>query len=181
MDYVQALDPSKLTLGLTVLSFITAPFASPSYNLPILLFGILAQQQENADGTALQTFSAMLGGSAIFDIIWLSTHEQNWFTRLLTILLLILKVPTFIAFALALRQQRGSLGGFSGLSGIRGGDLGGATVWESMPGGFGSARNNGYQNVDEDPAPFVRTPTAPPPAPTAQPAAAAAPGAYQTV
>ncbi|KAJ7487606.1 hypothetical protein B0H11DRAFT_1664055, partial [Mycena galericulata] len=121
----KGLDPSKLTLGLTALSFIISPFASPPYNLPILLFGTLAQQQENSDGQALQTV-CLLGVSVVFDIIWMimPEHDQSGFIRFLTLLLVLLKIPTFIAFGLALRQRGGS---FSGLGGIRGGDLGGAT------------------------------------------------------
>ncbi|KAJ7181667.1 hypothetical protein C8R43DRAFT_1229473 [Mycena crocata] len=180
MEFVQGLDPSKLTLASTALSFIISPFAAPPYNLPILLFGTLAQQQEGSDGQALQIFTGLLGGSAIFDVIWMMNNEQNGFIKFLTFVLLLLKIPTFVAFALAVRQRGGQ---FSGL-GIRGGDLGGATVWDSMPGGFGSGGNNGYQNVDEErPAPYSR-PAPPPTMPVAQPAAAqapAAPGAYQTV
>ncbi|KAJ7254104.1 hypothetical protein B0H12DRAFT_571692 [Mycena haematopus] len=126
MDFVQNLDPSKLTLGLTALSFIISPFSSPAYNLPIMLFGVVAAQlQESADGQALQLFTGLLGGSAIFDIIWMTQNEQSGFIRLLTIVLQIGKIPTFIAFALALRQRGG--GQFAGL-GIRGGDLSGATA-----------------------------------------------------
>ncbi|KAJ7169888.1 hypothetical protein C8R46DRAFT_216637 [Mycena filopes] len=157
MDYVQGLDPSKLTLGLT--------------------------SQENSDGQALQTFTGLLGASVIFDIVWMLNNEQSGFIKFLSLLLLLLKVPTFVAFGLALRQRGGQ---FSGL-GIRGNDLGGATVWDSMPGGFGAGGNSGYQNVDEErPAQYSR-PAPPPTMPVAQPAAAqapaaAAPGAgYQTV
>ncbi|KAJ7932392.1 hypothetical protein B0H13DRAFT_1955233 [Mycena leptocephala] len=178
MDFVQNLDPSKLTLGLTALSFVISPFAAPVYNLPILLFGHLAQTQEQ-DGQALQIFTGLLGGSAIFDVIWMASNEQNGFIRFLTILLLILKMPTFVAFGLALRQRGGQLGGL----GIRSNDLSGATVWDSMPGGFGSGGNNGYQNLDEErPAQYSR-PAPPPSMPVAQPAAQApaAPGGYQTV
>ncbi|KAJ6604658.1 hypothetical protein DFH09DRAFT_1300843 [Mycena vulgaris] len=180
MDYVQGLDPSKLTLALTALSFVISPFVSPPYNLPILLFGTLAQQQEGSDSQALQTFTGLLGASAIFDIVWMINNEQNGFIKLLTIVLLILKIPTFVAFGLALRQRGAQ---FNGL-GIRGGDLGGATVWDSMPGGFGSAGNNGYQNVDEERPAHSFRPTAPPSMPIPQPTAQApaAPGAgYQTV
>ncbi|KAJ6610903.1 hypothetical protein B0H10DRAFT_2058519 [Mycena sp. CBHHK59/15] len=179
MDYVQGLDPAKLTLALTALSFIISPFAAPPYNLPILLFGTLAQQQESSDGLqSLQTFTGLLGASAVFDVIWMMRNEQSGFIKFLTFLLLILKLPTFVAFGLALRQRGGQLG-----LGIRGGDLGGATVWDSMPGGFGSGGNNGYQNVDDErPAQYSR-PAPPPSVPVAQPAAqpTAAPGAYQTV
>jgi len=181
MDYVQGLDPSKLTLALTALSFVLSPFAAPPYNLPILLFGTLAQQQEGSDSQALQTFTALLGASAIFDVVWMIRNDQSGFIKFLTFILLMLKIPTFVAFGLALRQRGGQ---FSGL-GIRGGDLGGATVWDSMPGGFGASGNNGYQNVDEErPAQYSRPappPAMPVPQPTAQ-APAAAPGAsYQTV
>ncbi|KAF8216235.1 hypothetical protein K438DRAFT_1456386, partial [Mycena galopus ATCC 62051] len=122
-EFVQNLDPSKLTLGLATLSFVISPFASPQYNLPIMLFGILAAQSQESDGQALQLFTGLLGGSAIFDIIWMTQNEQNGFIRLLTFVLLIGKIPTFVAFALAIRQRGGQ---FAGL-GIRGGDLSGAT------------------------------------------------------
>ncbi|KAJ6519826.1 hypothetical protein C8R45DRAFT_952847 [Mycena sanguinolenta] len=179
MDFLQNLDPSKLTLGLTVLSFIISPFSSAPYNLPIMLFGVATQTQESSEGLALQLFTGLLGGSAIFDIIWMTQNEQNGFVRLLAILLLIGKIPTFISFSLAIRQTGGH---FAGL-GIRGGDLSGATVWDSMPGSFGGRGNNGYQNLDEErPAQFSR-PVPPPSASAAQPApqAPAAPGSYQTV
>ncbi|KAJ7092734.1 hypothetical protein C8R44DRAFT_835727 [Mycena epipterygia] len=175
MDFVQNLDPSKLTLALTALSFAISPFAAPPYNLPILLYGLSAQHQENSDGQALQTFTGLLGASAIFDVVWMISNEQSGFIKFLTFLLLLLKVNFYSSSV----RQRGVQ--FSGL-GIRGGDLGGATVWDSMPGGFGSGGNNGYQNVDEErPAQYSRpaAPSMPVPQPTAQ--APAAPGAYQTV
>ncbi|KAF7306932.1 hypothetical protein MIND_00485800 [Mycena indigotica] len=180
MDYVQNLDPSKLLLGLTALSFVTSPFQAPPYNLPIMLFGSLAQQQDanmNSDNQASQTFAGLLGGSIVFDIIWMTSNSQNVFIRLLTVLQLLLKVPTFFAFGLALRQRGGQ---FSGLN-IRGGDLGGATVWDSMPGSFGAV-GNGYQNLDEERPPRAAPsmPTAhPAPPPSQPPAATTAP--YQTV
>jgi len=43
-EWLQQLDPSKLVLAETVLSFAISPFKSPSYNLPIFLFGIYAQE-----------------------------------------------------------------------------------------------------------------------------------------
>ncbi|KAJ7038191.1 hypothetical protein C8F04DRAFT_1256214 [Mycena alexandri] len=179
MDYVQGLDPSKLTLGLTALSFILSPFAAPVYNLPILLFGTLVQSQENSDGQALQTFTGLLGVSVIFDIVWMLNNEQSGFIKFLSLLLLLLKEDTHLC---RVRPRGGQFGGL----GIRGNDLGGATVWDSMPGGFGAGGNNGYQNVDEErPAQYSR-PAPPPTMPVAQPAAAqapgaAAPGAYQNV
>ena len=89
----------------------------------------------------------MLGGSILYDVIWLSNNSQNWFIRTVTVLILLLKVrspphshfgyvsktrcaqfPTVLAFATALRQRGAS---FSGL-GIRGNDLSGATGTCSM-------------------------------------------------
>jgi len=180
-EWLQQLDPSKLVLAETVLSFIISPFTSPSYNLPIFLFGMYAQ--DNTEGIqSLQTFTGLVGVSFIFDIVFMARNGQNWFIRMITILTLILKLPTFFAFALALRQRGAQ---FSGL-GIRGGDLGGPTVW-SMPGGFTSGGGReGYQNVDEEPqiqtprapASQGRPPQGPPPVPGAHPPTA---GAYQSV
>ncbi|CAK5280229.1 unnamed protein product [Mycena citricolor] len=183
MDFVQGLDPSKLSLALTALSFFLSPFASPPYNLPVMLFGTLVQQQEAGVGQALHIFTALLGASIPFDIIWMIGNSQNGFIRFLSLLLVLLKLPAFISFGLALRQRGGGLG-FGSLN-IRGNDLGGATVWDSMPGGFGSVGNNGYQNFDDErPAQYSR-PTAPAPAAaqTTPPPQAAQPAAqpYQTV
>ena len=99
-----------------------------------------------------------------------------------------------MVFATAL-QTRG--GNFSSFSGLRSGDVAGATgkgfavptcphsadkytVW-SMPGGFTSSGREGYQTVDEPVDVQTPTPlgtTQPPPPPTTQ---QGAPGAYQNV
>ncbi|KAM5536186.1 hypothetical protein V8D89_010085 [Ganoderma adspersum] len=177
-DFVQALDPSKLVIVGAAMSFATSVFSAPVYNLPIFLFGVLAQEGSEAI-QSLQTFTYLLAGSMLFDVIWMSTNYQNWFARLVTVLLLILKFPTIFAFVTSLRQRGGS---FSGLN-IRGNDLSGATVW-SMPGGFTSnfGGRDGYQNV-EDPAPAPKPSlSVPPPQPAPQPAPPqTAPGAYQNV
>ncbi|KAI0814957.1 hypothetical protein BC629DRAFT_826329 [Irpex lacteus] len=137
-DFIQALDPAKLVLVETALSFATSAFAAPVYNLPIFLFGTYAQEASEAI-QSLQTFTILVAASALYDIIWLARHEQNWLIRILSILILILKVrsyymhvihhltstqaPTVLAFAAALRQ-RGTQ--FSGLS-FTGNNLNGAT------------------------------------------------------
>ncbi|KAF7791858.1 hypothetical protein EIP86_002882 [Pleurotus ostreatoroseus] len=169
-DFVQALDPAKLVLVETVsdtqlwvlvgsaflqfLSFVTSAFDAPVYNLPLFLFGTYAQESAEAVQSS-QTFTVLLGASIIYDII--------------------LKVPTALAFAAAIRQRGAQ---FAGL-GFRGNDVQGATVW-SMPGGFtsGGARE-GYQSVDEPAEVQVAPPkhSAPPPQPAVQPT----PGAYQSV
>ncbi|KAI0348057.1 hypothetical protein BDW22DRAFT_1341257 [Trametopsis cervina] len=172
-DFIQALDPSKLVLAETVLSFATSAFSAPAYNLPIFLFGTYAQESAEAV-QSLQTFTGLVVASIIYDIIWLARNQQNWFIRTLTIIILVLKAPTALAFLAALRQ-RGSQ--FSGLS-FGGQNLTGATVW-SMPGGFTSGGRDGYQNVDDADLPTPRTSAAPPPPPPSN--AQAAPGAYHSV
>ncbi|PSS37740.1 hypothetical protein PHLCEN_2v433 [Hermanssonia centrifuga] len=176
-EFLQALDPSKLVLVETFLSFVTCAFAAPSYNLPIFLFGIYAQESAEAV-QSLKSFTLLLAGSIVLDIIWMARNHQNWFIRTVTILTQILKVPTVLAFGAALRQRGAQ---FSGI-GFRGNDLSGATVW-SMPGGFtsfGTGGREGYQNVDDE----TDVPTAKPPGPTPGLGSSnnqTAPGAYQSV
>ncbi|KAF7985392.1 hypothetical protein HWV62_6651 [Athelia sp. TMB] len=190
-DFLQQLDPSKLVMVGAALSLVTSAFTAPSYNLPIFLFGTYAA--EAADATqSLQTvihsflvngrnadldpqFVGITGASMVLDIIFLARHQQNWFIKLITIVILLLKLPTFLVFGLALRQRGPGLGGL----GINAGDLSGPTVW-SMPGGFTSGGRDGYQNVDAEPPSRAAPPrsSAPPPAP---PGDHSAPGAYQSV
>ncbi|KAF5375229.1 hypothetical protein D9758_000261 [Tetrapyrgos nigripes] len=194
MDFVQSLDPSKARLGWSVLvipsqwilgssgsllqvldSFLLLMHTSIKYNFPLYLFGFYAQENSEAV-QSLQTFTGLLGVSMLYDIIWMIKYEQSGFIKFLTIVLLLLKVPTFLAFGLAARQRGAQFGGL----GIRGSDLSGPTVW-SMPGGFTSSGREGYQTVDEEP------PLPPPPTQHSRPAAPPppsgpqAPGAYQSV
>ncbi|KII94342.1 hypothetical protein PLICRDRAFT_695347 [Plicaturopsis crispa FD-325 SS-3] len=175
-EFIQALDPAKLVLAETILSFATAPFTAPPYNLAIFLFGIYAQ--ENAEGyQSLQTFTGLLGASTIFDIIWMSRNSQNGFIKFVTILILILKLPTFFAFASAMRSRGAQFGGL----GDRVSGLAGPTVW-SMPGGFTSGGHDGYQNVDEEPPNHAPPrPSGPPVGHAPPPSQPAGPGAYQSV
>jgi len=179
MDFVQGLDPARLILANTVLSFCLSPFTAPPYNLAIFLFGTYAQ--ENTESVrSLQTFTGILGASALFDVVWMMRHDQNGFIKLLSVILVLLKIPTFLASGLLLRQRGSHFGGL----GIRDNDLSGATVW-SMPGGFTSAAREGYQTVDEErPAPISRTAAAIPSAlPSSHPPAQvpSVPGTYQNV
>ncbi|KIK06987.1 hypothetical protein K443DRAFT_88328 [Laccaria amethystina LaAM-08-1] len=172
MDFVQGLDPSKLVLAGTALSFFLSLFVSPAYNFPLFLFGIYAQENNTEASQSLQTFTGLLGVSALFDIVWMLKSEQNGWAKFLTFCLLILKIPTFFAFLSTTRQRGGQFGNL-------GPNLGGPTVW-SMPGGFTSGGRDGYQTVEDDN--FIRS---------ARPAAnnivssqgvpPAATGAYQTV
>ncbi|KAH8102664.1 hypothetical protein BXZ70DRAFT_1006572 [Cristinia sonorae] len=175
-EFIQALDPSKLLLAESVLSFATTPFTAPLYNFPLFLFGVYAQENQEANDS-LKLFSGFTAVSVLFDIIWMSNNTQHWFIRTFTVIIMLLKFPTALA-CLALLRQRGAQ--FSGLGSFRAHDAAGATVW-SMPGGFASnGDRDGYQTVDEPPLSTSPRPHVPPsaPAPTTQPNA---PGAYQSV
>jgi len=172
MDFMQGLDPSKLVFAETVLSFLISPFTSPPYNLAIFLFGIYAQ--ENTESVqALQMFTGLLGASAVFDVVWMMRHEQNGFVKSFTIMLLLLKIPTFFAFGNSLRQRGLQWGG------IGHPEIAGPTVW-SMPGGFTSGDTGGYQVVDEA-RPIQPTRPSAPSSALPQVQSQGAPGGYQTV
>ena len=75
-DLVQGLDTSKLIIAETVrfqlicsswscqplrpqvLSFAISPFTSPTYNLPIFLFGLYVQESQEAAARLLQVVSS---------------------------------------------------------------------------------------------------------------------------
>ncbi|KXN90018.1 hypothetical protein AN958_05023 [Leucoagaricus sp. SymC.cos] len=170
MDFVQGLDPSKLVFGGVTLSFLLSLSSSPPYNLPIYLFGTYAQEQNDVV-QSLQTFTGLLGISAIFDVIWMIRNDQSGFIKFLTVVLTLLKIPTFFSFLLVMRQRGAQFGGL--------GRGEGTTVW-SMPGGFTSIGRDGYQNVDEES--YSSQPQPPRAVPKAAPANnPSTPGAYETV
>lgn len=37
-------------------------------------------------------FTCLIGASVVYDILWMAKHSQNWFIRLVTIVILLLKV-----------------------------------------------------------------------------------------
>ncbi|TFK77091.1 hypothetical protein BDN72DRAFT_830260 [Pluteus cervinus] len=178
MEFAQSLDPSKLLLVSTGLSFALALFESPSYNLPVLLFGSYAQENTES-AQPLQTFTGLLGASVLFDLIWMAKHDQPGIVRLLTVVLFLLKIPTVLAVASALRQRGSQFGGL----GLRPNDLSGPTIW-SMPGGFTSEGRSEYQPVDEErpsqPPPVRPLPTTSMPMPQPVQPTIPVPGGYQT-
>ncbi|KAF8190919.1 hypothetical protein K438DRAFT_1762854 [Mycena galopus ATCC 62051] len=133
-------------------------------------FGLLVLNLRQFTFPAVKFFTGLLGGSAIFNIIWMAQNEQNGFIKLLRF------IPTFIAFALAVRQRGGQ---FAGL-GIRGGDLSGVTacpkalVGERRLSKFGLGTSGPVLEVSCRRAIAHAVPHPAPQAP------AAAPGAYQT-
>ncbi|KAH9081663.1 hypothetical protein EDB83DRAFT_2512519 [Lactarius deliciosus] len=167
-DFVQGLDASKLILAEAALSFVVSPFSAPAYNLPIFLFAPFYPANFPSLLNRPLQFSGFLGASALFDIIWFTQNSQNTLVKLISILILLLKGPTFFAFAGTLNSR-----GVSGIN-LRGGEFGGTTVW-SMPGGFTSGGREGYQTVESE----IQRPVAGNHPPAANPPPA--PGAYQSV
>ncbi|KAF8335474.1 uncharacterized protein EI90DRAFT_3153049 [Cantharellus anzutake] len=90
-------------------------------------------------------FSGLLGTSILFDVVWLvKTHDQNGFIKFLTIINMLLKIPTALATMNTLRSRGGSLSSFAP------GNFASQTVW-TMPGGFGAGGSrDGYQTVEDD-------------------------------
>ncbi|KDN50322.1 hypothetical protein RSAG8_01658, partial [Rhizoctonia solani AG-8 WAC10335] len=111
---LQQLDPNNLVLALTTLSFVTSPFEAPIYNLPINLFGIYALDKTESN-EPLRLLTAMEGVSIFFDIIYMWRHGQNGFIKLLTIVLTLGKIPTFLVLLQTLKargdQYAHSIGG----------------------------------------------------------------------
>ncbi|KAI0001629.1 hypothetical protein BJV77DRAFT_938128 [Russula vinacea] len=158
-DFAQGLDASKLILAETLLSFIISPFTAPPYNFPLFLFGLYVQESQEAAPRLLQ-FSGYLAASTFFDIIWLVQNHQSAVIRLFSILILLLKFPTTVAFVGTLSSR-----GVPNIN-LSGPDFGGATGEShsriySVPTayntsslghawGFTSGERDGYQTVESE-------------------------------
>ncbi|KZT52403.1 hypothetical protein CALCODRAFT_415213, partial [Calocera cornea HHB12733] len=103
------------------LSFLTAAWHSPPYNLALFLFGLYAVDQTNVN-EPLRLFAGMLALSLVWDLVWMIRHSQGILIRLISILILILKVPTLSTTVASLRQRGDYLASRLGT-----GDLGGST------------------------------------------------------
>ncbi|KAF8311205.1 hypothetical protein DL93DRAFT_1507756 [Clavulina sp. PMI_390] len=191
MASFQGLDAQTLVVVHAVISFVSAPFLSPTYNFPLFLFGIYAADRTDSV-ESLRLFAGFVSASVVFDIIWLAkTSGQNGLIMLLTILNLILKVPTVLACVNSLRMRGDSFA--SSISAGQFGQFGASQPVWSMPGAFSG--RDGYTNVDDDLEGGANTPpprlpnksSVPIPSPAApqqhqqQPAAPAPPGGYQTL
>ncbi|KAG9045059.1 hypothetical protein FS837_007106, partial [Tulasnella sp. UAMH 9824] len=90
MDAVP-LDVAALVLVQTSLAFITAPFTSPTYNFPLFLFGIYATENKESS-EPLRLFSALVGLSFLFDLIWLFRHDYNGLIGFILVIAMLGKV-----------------------------------------------------------------------------------------
>ncbi|KAK9695487.1 hypothetical protein K7432_012937 [Basidiobolus ranarum] len=94
-DFAREVDPSRLLGMHSTLGLLACISDSPSYNLPIYLFGIWAYQDHQAT-SSMKLFTFMLVGSVALDILYLVKHEWAWF-GLFTILSLVLKPVTILS------------------------------------------------------------------------------------
>jgi len=133
------LDARSLLQVETALSFATAAFHAPPYNLAMFLFGVYAIDQTTAN-EPLRLFAGMLAVSLVWDLIWFIQNGQFILVRLISILIMILKAPALSTTIASLRQRGDYLASRLGT-----GDLGGSTIW-TMPGGF--TRQAGYDSLD---------------------------------
>jgi len=184
------LDARSLVQVETVLSFAIAAFHAPPYNLAMFLFGVYAIDQTTSN-EPLRLFSAMLAVSLVWDLIWMIREHPFILTRLVAILIMVLKVPALSTTIASLRQRGDYLASRLGT-----GDIGGSTIW-TMPGGF--TRQAGYDSLDAGEAgaqyadgsgpadggsripQVMNAPRPPPPQNRPPPPSAAAPGAYESV
>ncbi|EJU02049.1 hypothetical protein DACRYDRAFT_22433 [Dacryopinax primogenitus] len=173
------LDARSLLQLQTGLTFATAAFHAPPYNLAMFLFGVYAIDQTTAN-EPLRLFAGMLAVSLVWDLIWMITNGQHILVRLLSILILVMKLPTLSTVIASLRQRGDYLA-----SRIGTGDIGGSTIW-TMPGGF--TRQAGYDSLDSGEAggayvdaPAGNAPRPGPPQTHPPPPSGAAPGAYESV
>lgn len=73
---------------------------------PLGSFGVIAEALQSTNHP-LRLFAGFLAFSGVLDIVWFvrNSHRQGWFTLLLSIVALVLKVPTFAAVIGSLRAR----------------------------------------------------------------------------
>jgi len=161
-EFINALDPASLTLLQAGVALVLSPFSFPSYNLPVFLYGLYTL--EKADSfEPLRIFTGFVGTSFFLDIFWFFTEtgsNQSGFLRFLTILNLLLKIPTFFALLVSLRRRGDPFG--DGLH--RRGPVESSTVW-SMPGTYQAAGGDLGESTNINVAPAAGTTSVAPPPP----------------
>ncbi|CCA69413.1 hypothetical protein PIIN_03313 [Serendipita indica DSM 11827] len=162
MEFIQALDSNFLVLIHAGVAFITSAWVSPTYNLPIFLFGIYAQNYIESH-EPLRMFVGFVGVSWLLDLIWLFNNDPATLIKILIILAWMLKMLTFASLLLGLRRRSG--GGLPGL-----GDYTHAeTVWNMPTPGGAYTSTGGDRAVDTGnakPLPTAPSPAPAPPVPT---------------
>ncbi|KAF8173388.1 hypothetical protein K438DRAFT_2051444 [Mycena galopus ATCC 62051] len=103
---------------------------------------------------AVKFFTGLLGGSAIFNIIWMAQNEQNGFIKLLRFVLLLQRYPPSSPSLLLFAKGAVSLLDSVSAAVISAESPHAQKLWWE---------NGGYQNLDEErPVQFSRSPAAAP-------------------
>ncbi|GAA97725.1 uncharacterized protein L969DRAFT_55320 [Mixia osmundae IAM 14324] len=142
MALPSSLDVNRLLLAHSTLSAVTAAGSSPSYNLPIALYGLLVVDK---DPESLRTFAILHLLSFVLDIIWLTNYASysSSFALFLVVINFVLKPVTFLAVLANLKQRNEPALPSS---------FGNQQVW-SMPGGYNAQAQASapYQSFSEAP------------------------------
>ncbi|KAI9634878.1 uncharacterized protein MKK02DRAFT_37753 [Dioszegia hungarica] len=151
-----------LTLASGLALATAAGGTSWSYNLPLMLFGVIAHEMPSTH-QPLRHFISLTTFSAIFDLLTLFSAGFG-FTFLFALVLLVLKAPIVVTSIAVLKERGGSLGALEGLGGCRPEVqvAGRAVNWvpsmpamPTMPGGFsGSPNAQQPSNSNAPPASF---------------------------
>ncbi|KAM0793194.1 hypothetical protein ACM66B_000665 [Microbotryomycetes sp. NB124-2] len=143
------LDVSRLLVGHATLSLLAALASSPTYNLPLALYGVVIVTRETNDGgESMRLFSALFGGSFLLDFLWLLQYSTGTLAWLLIVANFLLKPITLISALGHLREQGHATfnlpsslsGGFAGGFPPRSGE----TLWSAPQ------QQGGYQQAPQD-------------------------------
>ncbi|CED85499.1 hypothetical protein [Phaffia rhodozyma] len=100
-------DTRKLLSTQASLALFLSPFKTPRYNLELFLFGIIANELQTTN-QPLRLFAGFLGLSLFpVDLIWLIRygHRQSFLIWTLTLVHMLLKIPTFYSTVVTLRER----------------------------------------------------------------------------
>ncbi|KIM34019.1 hypothetical protein M408DRAFT_89504 [Serendipita vermifera MAFF 305830] len=163
MDFIDALDPSSLTLLHAGIAFVLSPFVSPTYNLPVFLYGLWAVQVTETY-EPLRVFAGFVGTSLLLDVIWLFNNDPATLVKIILILTWLFKILTFLSIMVSLRHRGDRFGASLPTAGEFNNRA--QTVWNMpTPGGLGAYSAVGGDSGAEHPAKPL--PNAPSPAPAA--------------
>ncbi|GJJ70016.1 hypothetical protein EMPS_02365 [Entomortierella parvispora] len=134
IEFATQLDLQRLIVFQTILSLFGGIRTVPSYNIPLLFFGLYAYQHHDSS-EPLQQFAGFTAFSILLDIVWCLLSPGIGFGEGLTIAVLLIKPMTIIS-SLQLLKYRGdpfsSLGGGGSWQGHRGNGLGGISGYQTL-------------------------------------------------
>ncbi|KAK4054845.1 hypothetical protein OIV83_000769 [Microbotryomycetes sp. JL201] len=158
MSELLHLDVSRLLVGHATLSLLAALSSSPTWNLPLALYGLVIVTREmNDGGESMRLFTTLFGASFLLDFLWLLQYGTGTLAWLLIVANFLLKPISLISALGHLREQGHAT--FNLPSSLPGGLPGGfpprsgETLWSA------SQQQGGYQQAPQD---DFEAPRAPP-------------------